>query len=88
MGHVSIVEREGVAVLTLDRPPANAMDLALLGDLVEAVQRLASGGLGHLRVRLAWARGANSITEGKRPGAARPLAVVLGGGEPTPDSAA
>ena len=42
MGHVSIVEREGVAVLTLDRPPANAMDLALLGDLVEAVQRLAA----------------------------------------------
>ena len=42
MGHVSIVEREGIAVLTLDRPPANAMDLALLGDLVEAVQRLAA----------------------------------------------
>jgi enoyl-CoA hydratase len=42
MGHVSIVEREGVAVLTLDRPPANAMDLGLLGDLVEAVQRLAA----------------------------------------------
>jgi enoyl-CoA hydratase len=42
MGPVSIVEREGVAVLTLDRPPANAMDLALLGDLVEAVQRLAA----------------------------------------------
>jgi enoyl-CoA hydratase len=41
MDHVSIVEREGIAVLTLDRPPANAMDLALLGDLVEAVQRLA-----------------------------------------------
>ena len=42
MGHVSIVECEGTAVLTLDRPPANAMDLALLGDLVEAVQRLAA----------------------------------------------
>ena len=42
MGHVSIVEREGIAVLTLDRPPANAMDLGLLGDLVEAVQRLAA----------------------------------------------
>lgn len=43
MGHVSIDERrEGIAVLTLDRPPANAMDLALLGDLVEGVQRLAT----------------------------------------------
>jgi enoyl-CoA hydratase len=42
MGHVSIADRDGVAVLTLDRPPANAMDLALLGDLVEAVQRLAA----------------------------------------------
>jgi enoyl-CoA hydratase len=42
MGHVSVVEREGVAVLTVDRPPANAMDLALLGDVVEAVERLAA----------------------------------------------
>lgn len=43
MGHVSIDERRaGIAVLTLDRPPANAMDLALLGDLVEGVQRLAT----------------------------------------------
>ncbi|MGZ8634354.1 MAG: enoyl-CoA hydratase/isomerase family protein [Solirubrobacteraceae bacterium] len=42
MGHVSIDEREGIAVLTLDRPPANAMDLALPGDLVEGVQRLAA----------------------------------------------
>jgi enoyl-CoA hydratase len=41
MGHVSIAEREGIAVLTLDRPPANAMDLALLGDLVQAVEGLA-----------------------------------------------
>src|SRR5258705_907212 len=42
MGHVSTAEREGVAVLTIDRPPANAMDLALLGDLVEAVEGVAA----------------------------------------------
>ena len=37
MGHVSIVEREGVSVLTLDRPPANAMDLALPCPVVCAI---------------------------------------------------
>jgi enoyl-CoA hydratase len=42
MGHVSLAERDGVAVLTVDRPPANAMDLALLGDLVDAVEGLAA----------------------------------------------
>jgi enoyl-CoA hydratase/carnithine racemase len=42
MGHVSIAEREGVAVLSIDRPPANAMDLALLGDLAEALDSLAA----------------------------------------------
>jgi enoyl-CoA hydratase/carnithine racemase len=42
MGHVSIAAREGVTVLTIDRAPANAMDLALLGDLVEAVEGLAT----------------------------------------------
>jgi enoyl-CoA hydratase len=42
MGHVSLAERDGVAVLTVDRPPANAMDLALLGDLVEAIEGLAA----------------------------------------------
>jgi enoyl-CoA hydratase len=42
MGHVSIAEREGVAVLTIDRPPANAMDLALLGELVETLESLAA----------------------------------------------
>jgi enoyl-CoA hydratase len=40
MGHLSIAEHEGVAVLTLDRPPANAMDLAVLDELVAAVGRL------------------------------------------------
>jgi enoyl-CoA hydratase len=41
MAHVSIAEHEGVAVLTLDRPPANAMDLAVLDELVAALRRLA-----------------------------------------------
>src|SRR5437660_4552229 len=31
----------GVVVLSADRPPANAMDVGLLGELVEAVERLA-----------------------------------------------
>ena len=42
MGHVSISQHEGVTVLSVDRAPANAMDLALLGELVEAVDRLAA----------------------------------------------
>jgi enoyl-CoA hydratase len=41
MRHVAIDERDGVTVVTVDRPPANAMDLELLGDLVEAVERVA-----------------------------------------------
>jgi enoyl-CoA hydratase len=39
---VTAAEREGVTVLTADRPPANAMDLGLLGDVVEAVERVAA----------------------------------------------
>ena len=42
MSQVSISERDGVAVLAVDRPPANAMDLGLLGELVEAVDRVAA----------------------------------------------
>jgi enoyl-CoA hydratase/carnithine racemase len=42
MGHVSIAQHECVTVLSVDRPPANAMDLALLAELVEAVDRLAA----------------------------------------------
>ena len=42
MGHVSTAQHEGVTVLSVDRAPANAMDLALLGELVEAVDRLAA----------------------------------------------
>jgi enoyl-CoA hydratase len=42
MGHISTSDHgNGVAVLTADRPPANAMDLALLDELVAAVQRFA-----------------------------------------------
>lgn len=42
MTHIRISERDGVAVLTADRPPANAMDLELLEELVGAVERLAA----------------------------------------------
>jgi enoyl-CoA hydratase len=41
MGHVSTRDDDGVAVLTVDRPPANAMDLALLEEIVAAVQPFA-----------------------------------------------
>ncbi|HEY0516825.1 MAG TPA: enoyl-CoA hydratase/isomerase family protein [Solirubrobacteraceae bacterium] len=43
MAHVSVNEQsDGVAVLTIDRPPANAMDVALLRELNAAVAHLAS----------------------------------------------
>jgi enoyl-CoA hydratase len=42
MGHVSTRDHaNGVTVLTVDRPPANAMDLALLEEIVAAVQPFA-----------------------------------------------
>lgn len=42
MGHVSTRDHgDGVAVVTVDRPPANAMDLALLEEIVAAVQPFA-----------------------------------------------
>ena len=42
MSHVSTHDDgSGIAVLTVDRPPANAMDLALLDELVAAVQPFA-----------------------------------------------
>ena len=41
MEQVSLREEDsGVVVLTVDRPPANALDLTLLGDIVQAVERL------------------------------------------------
>lgn len=42
MGHVTLREHDGgVLVLTADRPPANAMDVALLGDVLDAIERVA-----------------------------------------------
>ena len=39
---ISMSEVDGVAVLTVDRPPANALDLELLHALVETVERLSA----------------------------------------------
>jgi enoyl-CoA hydratase len=41
MDHVSTHDHDEVVVLTADRPPANAMDLTLLDEIVTAVQHLA-----------------------------------------------
>ena len=38
--YISIADHDGVAVLTLDRPPANAMDVDLLEQVVAAVTEL------------------------------------------------
>jgi enoyl-CoA hydratase len=35
--HVTLREDDGIAVLTVDRPPANAMDVALLREVLEAI---------------------------------------------------
>ena len=42
MSFVTIAEHDGVAVLTADRPPANAMDVELLQEVVAAVEGLAA----------------------------------------------
>ena len=42
MGHLNLTERDGVSILSADRPPANAMDVTLLDELVGAVQGLAA----------------------------------------------
>jgi enoyl-CoA hydratase len=45
MEHVSIDEHdEGILVLAIDRPPANAMDLGLLREIVAGVERVAGEG--------------------------------------------
>lgn len=45
MEHVSIDEHdEGILVLAIDRPPANAMDLTLLREIVAAVARVTGEG--------------------------------------------
>jgi enoyl-CoA hydratase len=41
MGSMTLSERDEIAVLTADRPPANAMDVELLDELVGAVGQLA-----------------------------------------------
>jgi enoyl-CoA hydratase len=40
MSFVGVDEHEGVAVVTLARPPANALDPALVGELLTALERL------------------------------------------------
>src|SRR4051812_26797888 len=41
MPFVSVEERDGIALVTADRPPVNAMDLALLSEVVAAVEGVA-----------------------------------------------
>ena len=38
---MTLHEDDGVVVLTVDRPPANAMDVALLRDVLEAIEQVA-----------------------------------------------
>lgn len=43
MAHVTLQQRDaGVALLRIDRPPANAMDVTLLDELVQAVAQIAA----------------------------------------------
>jgi enoyl-CoA hydratase len=42
VAHLTLTERDGVSLLTADRPPANAMDLTLLDELVGAIGGLAA----------------------------------------------
>ncbi|MEA2419413.1 MAG: enoyl-CoA hydratase [Thermoleophilaceae bacterium] len=42
MAHLTLAERDGIVLLTADRPPANAMDVELLDELVEAIAGLAA----------------------------------------------
>jgi enoyl-CoA hydratase len=42
VAHLTVAERDGVTVLTADRPPANAMNLELLDELVDAIDGLAA----------------------------------------------
>jgi len=42
MDHATIERRGDVTVVALDRPPANAMDPGLLGDLSSAAEALAA----------------------------------------------
>jgi enoyl-CoA hydratase len=40
VSHVSVLEREGVTHVVVDRPPANAMNVELLDEIVGALERL------------------------------------------------
>ena len=40
MAHVTTRHEDGVTVVTADRPPANALDVALLAELVQALERV------------------------------------------------
>ena len=42
MGHVSIAAHGDVALVSADRPPANAMDPGLLADVLAAAEQLAA----------------------------------------------
>ena len=42
MSHVTLEDHDGVAVLRVDRPPANAMDIGLLVEVVGAVEKIAA----------------------------------------------
>jgi enoyl-CoA hydratase len=42
MAYVSVAGTDGVAVLTIDKPPANALDLDLLAEIIEAVEGVAA----------------------------------------------
>jgi enoyl-CoA hydratase len=42
MGHVSLTESDGISTVTLDRPPANAMSIELLEEIVEVVRAVAA----------------------------------------------
>ena len=42
MSYVTLADHDGIAVLAADRPPANAMDVGLLGEIVAAVQQIAA----------------------------------------------
>jgi enoyl-CoA hydratase/carnithine racemase len=40
--HVSLTDSDGVAVLAIDRPPANALDIGLISSILAVVERLAA----------------------------------------------
>jgi enoyl-CoA hydratase len=44
MPHLTIEEQEGVAVVLMDRPPANALDRELGGELIETAEQLRDAG--------------------------------------------